>query len=112
MAPWVAGGLDNFGREVDGEFTWGARRGALLHYSSWGTSNPFPSEISGQRQPTRACPILASGSTSCTRRRPRDTERPHQGLGNVTIEENEQVTGEVECHERLGSLLKSYRRAA
>lgn len=41
-----------------------------------------------------------------------NTERPHQGIGNVTIEKSERGAGEVECHERLGGLLKSYRRAA
>jgi putative transposase len=39
-------------------------------------------------------------------------DRPHQGIGNATIQESEQGTGEVECNERLGGLLKSYRRAA
>jgi transposase InsO family protein len=43
-----------------------------------------------------------------------NTERPHQGIGNVLIEGSEQAKdqGEVECHERLGGLLKKYRRAA
>jgi putative transposase len=40
------------------------------------------------------------------------TERPHQGIGNNIIEPQPQGKGEVVCHERLGGLLKSYRRAA
>ena len=40
------------------------------------------------------------------------TERPHQGIGNNIIEPQPQGTGEIVCHERLGGLLKSYRRAA
>jgi len=40
-------------------------------------------------------------------------ERPHQGLGNQVIEANrEPGTGPVACTERLGGILKSYRRAA
>ncbi len=40
-------------------------------------------------------------------------ERAHQGLGNERIERSEpRGTGEVECHERLGGILKHYRRAA
>lgn len=39
-------------------------------------------------------------------------ERAHQGIGNVTIEDPEVGTGEIECSERLGGILKSYRRAA
>jgi putative transposase len=38
--------------------------------------------------------------------------RPHQGIGNATVQESEQGTGKIECNERLGGLLKSYRRAA
>ena len=40
------------------------------------------------------------------------TERPHQGIGNNIIEPQPQGDGEIICHERLGGLLKSYRRAA
>ena len=40
------------------------------------------------------------------------TERPHQGIGNNIIDPQPQGKGEVVCHERLGGLLKSYRRAA
>ena len=40
-------------------------------------------------------------------------ERPHQGIGNNIIEPQPQSKdGEIVCHERLGGLLKSYRRAA
>ena len=39
-------------------------------------------------------------------------ERPHQGIGNNIIEPQPQDDGEIICHERLGGLLKSYRRAA
>jgi len=39
-------------------------------------------------------------------------ERPHQGLGNNMIEPPPQGSGEIICHERIGGLLKSYRRAA
>ena len=39
-------------------------------------------------------------------------ERAHQGIGNVTIEHNDVGTGEVQCNERLGGILKHYRRAA
>ena len=40
-------------------------------------------------------------------------ERPHQGIGNVVIDGTSEVgTGPVECTERLGGILKSYRRAA
>ena len=43
-----------------------------------------------------------------------NSERPHQGIGNVLIDGSGQADGggEVECHERLGGLLKHYRRAA
>ncbi len=40
------------------------------------------------------------------------TERPHQGIGNNIIDPQPQGDGEIVCHERLGGLLKSYRRAA
>ena len=41
------------------------------------------------------------------------TERAHQGLGNERIEGVvAAVEGEVQCHERLGGILKSYYRAA
>jgi putative transposase len=39
-------------------------------------------------------------------------ERPHQGIGNDMIEPRPQGKGEIVCHERIGGLLKSYRRAA
>ena len=39
-------------------------------------------------------------------------ERPHQGIGNIMIDPLPQGKGEIICHERLGGLLKSYRRAA
>lgn len=42
-------------------------------------------------------------------------ERPHQGLGNVVPAGecgDAPATGTVECHERLGGLLRSYSRAA
>ena len=39
-------------------------------------------------------------------------ERPHQGIGNVTIENVDVVAGEIECRERLGGILKHYTRAA
>jgi putative transposase len=40
-------------------------------------------------------------------------ERPHQGLGNELITPvNDNGTGAIECHERLGGLLKSYYRRA
>lgn len=42
-------------------------------------------------------------------------ERPHQGLGNQLITPQETPldrSGKVECTERLGGLLRSYRRAA
>lgn len=38
-------------------------------------------------------------------------ERPHQGIGNDMIEPHPQGGGEIICHERIGGLLKSYRRA-
>jgi putative transposase len=41
------------------------------------------------------------------------TERPHQGIGNNIIEPLPQPKdGKIVCYERLGGLLKSYRRAA
>ena len=40
-------------------------------------------------------------------------ERPHQGIGNELIGGTAGLgTGPVECIERLGGILKSYRRAA
>ena len=40
-------------------------------------------------------------------------ERAHQGIGNEHIEHHDAVAdGEVVCDERLGGLLKCYRRAA
>ena len=39
-------------------------------------------------------------------------ERPHQGLGNEIIEPPPQGDGEIVCQERLGGVLKFYRRAA
>jgi hypothetical protein len=42
-------------------------------------------------------------------------ERNHQGLGNRLIEPREEVgkpTGEIQCRERLGSLLQCYYRQA
>lgn len=38
-------------------------------------------------------------------------ERPHQGIGNQIIDPLPQGDGEIICQERLGGLLKSYRRA-
>ena len=41
------------------------------------------------------------------------SERAHQGIGNERIERSDVVgDGEVVCDERLGGLLKCYRRAA
>ena len=40
------------------------------------------------------------------------TERPHQGIGNEIIEPPPPGEGKIVCQERLGGLLKSYRRAA
>ena len=42
-------------------------------------------------------------------------ERNHQGLGNELIEPSEDaevVAGKIECHERLGGMLKYYHRRA
>ncbi len=42
-------------------------------------------------------------------------ERNHQGLGNRLIDPEEEIglkQGDVECRERLGGLLRYYRRAA
>jgi len=42
-------------------------------------------------------------------------ERNHQGLDNELIEkpiDDPEVDGAVECQERLGGILKCYRRAA
>jgi putative transposase len=42
-----------------------------------------------------------------------NTERLHQGIGNRIIDAARGVeTGQVECTERLGGILRSYRRAA
>ena len=42
-----------------------------------------------------------------------NTERPHQGIGNVTIGPwDVRGDGAIVCDERLGGLLKSFRRAA
>lgn len=38
-----------------------------------------------------------------------NTERPHQGIGSVTIERRELGAGEVECAEHLDGPLGSYR---
>ena len=40
------------------------------------------------------------------------TERAHQGIDNTIIEPPPQGTGKIVCQERLGGLLKFYRRAA
>jgi putative transposase len=40
------------------------------------------------------------------------SERAHQGLDNNIIESPPQGTGEIVCQERIGGLLKFYRRAA
>ena len=40
------------------------------------------------------------------------TERAHQSLDNTIIEPPPQGAGEIVCQERLGGLLKFYRRAA
>ncbi len=41
------------------------------------------------------------------------SERPHQGIGNERIDGDDVANdGDVVCDERLGGLLKSYRRAA
>ena len=42
-------------------------------------------------------------------------ERPHQGLDNklvLKLKPPSKPTGDIVCDERLGGLLKSYRRAA
>jgi len=39
-------------------------------------------------------------------------ERPHQGLNNNMIEPLPKGSGRIICRERLGGLLKSYRRVA
>lgn len=42
-----------------------------------------------------------------------NTERPHQGIGNVPISGTSNPRfGPVRCHERLGGLLKHYYRVA
>ena len=40
------------------------------------------------------------------------SERPHQGIDNTIIKPPLQGRGDITCHERLGGLLKSYRRVA
>ncbi len=41
------------------------------------------------------------------------TERGHQGLGNARVVRGAPIgVGDVECTERLGGILKHYRRAA
>ena len=43
------------------------------------------------------------------------TERNHQGLENKIIQPSQevgQVAGKIECHERLGGMLKYYCRSA
>ena len=43
-----------------------------------------------------------------------NTERPHQGVGNVPIEpaEEQTVVGKIQCKQRLGGMLKHYYRNA
>jgi len=42
-----------------------------------------------------------------------NTERPHQGVGNVPLGPWEPTTeGQIVCDQRLGGILKSFRRAA
>ena len=41
-----------------------------------------------------------------------NTSRPHTGLGHDMIDPQPQGDGEIICHERLGGILKSWRRAA
>ena len=41
-----------------------------------------------------------------------NTERPHQGIGNVPIADWRAGGGDIVCDERLDGLLKSFRRAA
>ena len=43
-----------------------------------------------------------------------NTERPHQGIGNVPITptDDQPVAGKIECKERLGGMLKHYYRKA
>jgi len=41
-----------------------------------------------------------------------NTERPHQGIGNVTVGPWTVGTGEIVCDQRLDGLLTSFRRAA
>jgi putative transposase len=41
-----------------------------------------------------------------------NTERPHQGIGNVTVGPWAVSNGDIVCDESLGGLLKSFRRAA
>ena len=64
--------------------------------------------------------LILFGETA-TRKAVRDfvthyhTERNHQGLGNeliVPMERSPDIDAEIETTERLGGLLRSYRRAA
>jgi len=41
-----------------------------------------------------------------------NTQRPHQGIGNVPVGPWTVGTGEIVCDESLHGLLKSFRRAA
>jgi len=41
-----------------------------------------------------------------------NTERPHQGIGNVTVGPWQTGTGEIVCDQSLHGLLTSFRRAA
>ena len=42
-----------------------------------------------------------------------NTERPHQGIGNVTIGPwHRQTEGDIVCEHQLGGLLTSFKRAA
>ena len=41
-----------------------------------------------------------------------NTSRPHTGLNHDMIDPQPQGDGEIVCHERLGGILKSWRRAA
>ena len=43
-----------------------------------------------------------------------NTERPHQGIGNVPIEpaDEQPVVGKMQCKQRLGGMLKHYHRKA
>ncbi|MEM6259403.1 MAG: integrase core domain-containing protein [Planctomycetota bacterium] len=43
-----------------------------------------------------------------------NTERPHQGIGNVPITPTDEqpIVGKIQCKERLGGMLKHYQRKA